>query len=171
MAESFLDSIADNLGYLLILALFAVGASSFSDADMGYIKFLIDTFDLVGLFLVVFFIIYGSPAYIVLSVLSFLFSKSKIRFLSRITSNAFSFASVPIHWLSYGFLELIMAFRYWETEAFKNRVKNIVSALVGVILFFAFYQRLVEVIFFPLALLCIIALFLSFMVKDIQPRP
>jgi hypothetical protein len=132
----------------IIIALFTM-----SKEDIAYINSFKDTLPYLAIIIIIFIIVYGTPAYILIVLLSKIANFLKIGLVGKAMATLENIASIPLYLLSHGFCSIYFDWNKIQSEEERRSIRTLITNIAGIIVMFSFQLRLI----YPV----IICLFLS----------
>ncbi|MBS3067852.1 hypothetical protein J4450_04060 [Candidatus Micrarchaeota archaeon] len=149
------------LTMLTILLLMMIGSIMLTKDDLEYLN-SITKVKLFGLeiTIMIFILIYGTPVYILIVILSRIAQNFNIETLKTVFKKAEEIASILLIILSFGFIHLYLRFTNTTNEERKKQVSLLLGEIIGIVILVAFYLRLLEGV---LGFIIVNSIFLWFM--------
>jgi hypothetical protein len=136
------------------------GYFTISQEDMLYLN-AVSKFILLGELLFMFIIIYGTPAYLIIVILSKISNHFSIKSIKGATEDLETFFSAPLFFLRLGFCELYFIVKNIEMKEKKAEIRLLGANIVGFLLFLSFQLRQLENTVIILTILSLVLYFLA----------
>jgi len=135
----------------MIIALFTM-----SKGDIAYINSFKDTLPYLAIIIIIFIIVYGTPAYILIVLLSKIANFLKIGLVGKAMATLENIASIPLYLLSHGFCSIYFDWNKIQSEEERRSIRTLITNIAGIIVMFSFQLRLIYPVIFCLFLSCVL---------------
>jgi len=141
----------------MIIALFTM-----SKGDIAYINSFKDTLPeeklvtYLAIIIIIFIIVYGTPAYILIVLLSKIANFLKIGLVAKAMATLENIASIPLYLLSHGFCSIYFDWNNIQSEEERRSIRTFITNIAGIIVMFSFQLRLIYPVIICLFLSCVL---------------